>query len=294
MPGAYFRPIHMAKRELNALAQRSGRPELLSRERVLAAMWESVVDAFVKSILVLLFGSIAIGLVSGIWRQMTPSTPPGFSNKPELESTPSTSGHSWEAALDRHRFLIVFGVIFAATLWIRLMSLHHPGEEARRGSRLQRIGRRLAGQWFGLIIVNAFGALITAMVLAWFQRFTVTKMLFGWLLDSVVAGIQNALNALPGASGADAFKAWCNWYYENQLRFNFWVFYLAAICDDLGVPNSKTLGRWIGRKLRKWKNAQDTEPPTSGADTRNPLGPSRPDRDFSRGLSQNGPGSAST
>ncbi|HWW01402.1 MAG TPA: hypothetical protein VNZ64_17025 [Candidatus Acidoferrum sp.] len=31
---------------------------------------------------------------------------------------------------------------------------------------------------------------------------------------------------------------------QNQFKFTFWFFYTAAICDDLGLPNFKTLGRY--------------------------------------------------
>jgi len=45
-------------------------------------------------------------------------------------------------------------------------------------------------------------------------------------------------------------KAWFNWYGDNQLRLNFWVIYLGAICDDFGIPNFKSLARWFWRRVQ--------------------------------------------
>src|SRR5262249_4227038 len=45
--------------------------------------------------------------------------------------------------------------------------------------------------------------------------------------------------------------SWVDWFGQNQARFDFWIIYLAAICDDLGIPSIKTLGRWLWRKIGK-------------------------------------------
>jgi hypothetical protein len=45
-------------------------------------------------------------------------------------------------------------------------------------------------------------------------------------------------------------KVWWSWYDQNQLKFNFWLIYLAAVCDDFGIPNLKSLVRWGWRKWR--------------------------------------------
>jgi hypothetical protein len=93
--------------------------------------------------------------------------------------------------------------------------------------------------------------MISAMVVNWAQQFTPTRLLFGSLLGSVWAGVQGMIQGVFGARGGDVLGAWVNWYGDNQLKFTFWALYLAAICDDLGIPNLKTLGRWLGRRVRK-------------------------------------------
>jgi hypothetical protein len=41
------------------------------------------------------------------------------------------------------------------------------------------------------------------------------------------------------------------WYGDNQIRFNFWILYVAAVCDDLGIPNLKTLARLLWARWQK-------------------------------------------
>ncbi len=152
--------------------------------------------------------------------------------------------------LDEHLFGIVFAFIFVLTLWFRLWG-RAPDEPKSGGtSRLQRFGHQVSENWFEIIVINAIGAMISAVVLFWVQQFTPMKMLLAWVLDSVIAGIQSAISALFGAGIGRKFGAWFSWYGENQLKFTFWFFYVAAICDDLGLPNFKTLGRWLGRRVR--------------------------------------------
>ncbi len=228
--------------------------EMPSLEKVVEVVFESAVDALVKTFLVLLFGSIAIGIASGVWRQMTPSVPPGYSRTPELESTRTGALDALGTALDQHRFLVVFGFIFAASLW-RELGPWHNADEAGSKSRLRKIGGNLSRRWFELIVVNAFGAMIAAIVLAWVQQFSFVRLFFGWLLEALIAGCQNLIGLLLGPSRGESFRAWFDWYCDNQLKFNFWVFYLAAVCDDLGLPNFKTLGRWLGRRMRLRREA---------------------------------------
>ena len=203
-----------------------------------------------KGILAIVFGSIAFGMASGIWEEMAPTPLPGFGGKPKAEAESPAAWSAWTASLSEHRFPIVFGVIFVPTLWVRLARFRGKREEPNGPSRLQRIGTRLSKQWFGLIVGNAFGALISAIGLVWVQQFTFASVFLHWLLESVLAHFQGVARHLLGARTGDAIQAWFDWCGDNQLKFTFWFLYLAAICDDLGIPNLKTLGRWLGRRVR--------------------------------------------
>jgi hypothetical protein len=229
----------------------SRQPEILNLDRVPGVVWGSAVDAFVKSILVMVFGNLILGIAGGIFGQMTPSAPPGFGSQPEAESTSSIPWASWRGGLREHQFLVVFVVVLVSTIWARLTSGEGNGEKSQRVARLGRMRRHFSKDWFGLIVGNALGAMISAMVLNWVQQFTPTKLLFGWLLGSLWTGLQGLVQDLSGAHGAESLTAWVNWYGDNQLKFTFWALYLASVCDDLGIPNLKTLGRWLGRRFRK-------------------------------------------
>jgi hypothetical protein len=236
---------------------------MLTPEKALGIVWESAVESFVSALLVMVFGSIAIGVVGGIWREMAPSLPPGFTPQPKAEATPPTNW-GWVPSSSQHRLLILFGVIFVPTVWARLLRCRSDALPKSR-TRLTRITRTLSKQWFGLVVGNAFGAMIAAIVVTSFARFTPLKMLLAWLIDSAAAWFQNVIAWLFGSRTGGALQAWLNWYGLNQLKFTFWFFYLAGICDDLGIPNFKALGRWLKRRYWRQENCAPAAP-AKGAD----------------------------
>jgi len=214
---------------------------------------ESAIGAAIKAFLVLLFGNIALGLVSGILQDMTPSHPPGFGVTAERDVDPDTS-HAWAVPLSEYRFLIVFGLIFVPTVWGRLSTSGAATGMARRASRLRRIAARLYEQWFSLVVGNAFGALISAIIVVWVQQWSLPATVVNWVIETAVAGFQTVAQHLFGRG--DDVQNWFRWYGENQLKFTFWFLYMAAIIDDLGLPNFKTLGRWLGRRVRQCRKAK--------------------------------------
>ena len=44
-------------------------------------LWQSAIKALPRSILVLVLGNIAVGVVSGFWHQLAPSQPPGVAGR---------------------------------------------------------------------------------------------------------------------------------------------------------------------------------------------------------------------
>jgi len=234
---------------VNTPPQDSHPPAILSLDRVAAILWESAVESFIRAILVIVFGCIAVSMASGIWGEMVPSRPPGFGHQIEAENTPPGAPPRWETWFGEHRFVIVFGLIFALTVWFRLVGERQQTQESKAESHLNKITHHLSENWFRLVVGNAIGALISAVVIVWVQRFTFANLVFNWLLGSVLSALQNLAHQLLGAARADTFDAWFNWYGNNQLKFAFWFFYLSAICDDLGIPNFKTLGRRLVRRI---------------------------------------------
>lgn len=239
----------MNKPVVHAPPQESHPPAPLSLDRVSAILWESAVESFIRAILVSVFGGIAISMASGIWEEMAPSRPPGFRHQAEAENLPPGAPPRWETWFGEHRFAIIFAIIFALTVWFRLVRERQRSEESKAESHLAKITHHVSENWFRLVVGNAFGALISAIVLLWGQRFTFANLLFHWVLESVLSGLQSFVHQLLGTGRTETFEAWFNWYGANQLKFTFWFFYLSAICDDLGLPNFKTLGRRLARKF---------------------------------------------
>ena len=248
--GSYSAPRASIETEMNAAPENSPPPEILTADRVIGILWESAVESFVRAILVIVFGSLAIGAASEIWGEMAPSRPPGFAAKPAAEATPAVAHSDWEGQFGQHRFVIVFSLMFVLTAWFRLFRPRAGNELSGVERHVTRITRHVSENWFRLIVGNAFGALISAIVLIWIQRFTIPNLLFRWALESVMSGLQSLTETLFGVSQSNTIAAWLHWYGDNQLRFAFWFFYVSAICDDLGIPNFKTLGVWALRRIR--------------------------------------------
>ncbi|HVV74173.1 MAG TPA: hypothetical protein VHI52_22235 [Verrucomicrobiae bacterium] len=216
------------------------------RAHLLSVLWESAAEAFVQAILVTVLGGVAVNILSGIWGHMTPSLPPGLGSM-----TPAADAVArWTlwAYLQQHRFVIIFCAILGLKTWGRLAgwqtALDTVGSPL---SRTQKIGKQVAGDWFRLIIGNAFGALVSALLLTWVQQFSLRFWFRRWIVGSVLGFLHDLAASVLGTGGVNALGSWFGWYGENQLKLMFWLFYVAAICDDLGIPNLKTLGRWSWR-----------------------------------------------
>ncbi len=238
-------------------------PEPFSWDNLPKVVWDTAANSFVRTMLVLVFGSIVIGIAGDIWRRMTPSVPPAF-EKAEIEvAKPRSAPHSWSPFVSRHKFVIVFGVVFVTSLAVRLAG--PMGISA--GPRLEKIHNHITENWFDLIVGNAFGALISAMVLSWTQEWSFSRIVAGKIFEAMAAFSQDATSWLLGANAGDSLRGWMGWYGENRLKFAFWFFYVAAICDDLGIPNFKSLGRWVLRRYRARNRAaaEPAEPPKSVA-----------------------------
>ena len=226
-----------------------------SLERIPSILWESAVEAFVQAIVITVLGTVAIEIAGSIWHEMTPSAPPLFSHQPLAEAQPGVNAPShWNfgSSFLQHKFGILFFLLFALKVWSQITGRGLLADPANGSpTHAQQIRRHLAENWFGLIVKNAFGALVSAIVVVWVQQFTAWYWIRHLLLDSALSNIKALLTQIFGATGSNAIGSWFSWYGENQLKLTFWAFYIAAICDDLGIPNLKTLGRWCWSRVRK-------------------------------------------
>jgi hypothetical protein len=234
----------------------------LTPSEVSDILWESAVEAFVQAILVLIMGRIALDIVGGLFHDMIPSVPPGLAGMLGVEAESSPNSHHWWSPFSKHQFPIVFALLFVLQAAGQLFGRSRTGTRSKTVSHLQKIGQQLSEDWFSLIVANAFVAMVSAMVLAWVQKFSLNQILWHWFLDSVLPSVHNFADQVLGAARTDAIGKLFAWYGDNQLKFNFWFIYLASICDDLGLPNLKTLARFLWRRNRKRKRPAPPSPAT--------------------------------
>jgi hypothetical protein len=206
----------------------------------------SAKEALFMAFLVSILGSIAIGILSGICGRMTPSLPPGLEGHPALTGAPAHWWHASQNAIHRHAFAILFLALFVVKSALRLAHYSRDPRQRRAAARMLWATRRIFRDWFSLLIKNAFAAFVGVLVLQFVQNFSFTH----WLWEAVRNLFQPVLEAavrLVGGGLPGLVERWFSWFGANQTKFAFWLLYSAALCDDLGLPNYKTLAR------RSWK-----------------------------------------
>jgi hypothetical protein len=226
---------------------------VLSWDLATTILWESVWNALVRAFIVQILGSIAIGLLSEVVGEMTPTLPPGFEHKPLAQAPPSPVLHAAGRFVSQNSFWIIFAVLYVGVAATQFAPFLRDSQHRRLAARLLRINRRVSGHWFRLLVLNAFTAWITAMVFVLVQQFSWTQILWNMIGDLVQPLVHAVASVVPGSG---LLGRWFSWYGQNQGKFFFWLFYSAAICDDLGLPNYKTLLRWGASRLKRYAVAR--------------------------------------
>jgi hypothetical protein len=229
------------------------RPSQLSSDKLFEILWHCATQAFIMAFTVGILGSIAIGILSGICGDMTPSLPPGLDGDTPLRATAS---HWWNAsrtAIHRHSFAVLWFILFGCKSALALARYSNAPHLRDVAARVLWITHRLSRDWFSLLIKNAFAAFIGVLVLQIVQNLSLTHLLWE-AVKSLVQPLCQSAGHLFGGSLYDLLARWLNWYGDNQTKFSFWLLYSAALCDDLGLPNYKTLAR------RLWARALKTSP----------------------------------
>jgi len=202
----------------------------------------------VTAFLVQIIGSIAFGMISGLLQEMVPSAPPGWGNQ-ELEAQPHPLRDALSNSFSRNRFALIFGLVLAMKSAPRLARYSGSPRYRKAAAAMLSVTHRLSGKWFKLLVANAFIAYFTTLALQWGARFSWTQMLWDFALDCFRPLLHTLAGLIPWPRAVQNGQSLLSWYGENQFKFNFWLLYSAAICDDLGLPNFKTLGRWAWRRL---------------------------------------------
>ena len=263
--------IQFVAEEVPALSCKASQPKrVLSVEKLFDILFDSAVDSLVLAFLVWLMGSIAVGCVSGVYRDMTPSLPPGFGQSAHGEQTFSPAWNSLSHWFHEHHFAILFCIIFACRSLVRIVH-YSPREEHRNAAALaSRVYRRVSNQWFGLVVVNAFTAFGLAIGLHFAQQFSLTQLIWQGVMGVIGPMVRGLLNLLPGKGAFEFLEDLAGWYSDNQFKFSFWFLYSAAVCDDLGLPNYKALLRWGWRRVKGGANGMPTRPSTANQSINQP------------------------
>ncbi len=119
--------------------KRSRTPKALTFARATEILWESAWEALILAFLVLIFGS----LVSGLWREMSPSLPPGLTGEPKLEAEGSALSFSF---FRQNRLGLIFLVLFSGIAGSRLLKYSRSEDQRRAAAQAGRIFRRVSSQ----------------------------------------------------------------------------------------------------------------------------------------------------
>ncbi|HUD47657.1 MAG TPA: hypothetical protein VMR33_12550 [Candidatus Baltobacteraceae bacterium] len=242
--GALIRFVMAVTQTKSAALSRSD-PSRNAVETILS----SATEAFTGAFMVWILGRVAINIAGSISRRMVPSLPPGFGGP--------QAGHpnAWWHALRGAALGIFFSIFFIHSLW---EGFHRKGERA--GTRLERILSRLRENWFSLIVGNAIGAWVAIFLLSIVPNFSPLKMLLQWVCGLVLPLVREVGLFVFGASNAASLNDWFSWYNANQMKLYFWILYSGGAFDDLGVPNFKTLARWVWHRMQRRRSANSPAP----------------------------------
>ena len=244
-----------------------GRP--LTTTKASSLLWNTLWDALTPAFMILVLGVVAYALVGNIWGRMLPTLPSGSGAATGVKSVSNPNWHFGAV----ERFMVTYGVVFAVMATGRLLRRSQNPRQRVAGVWLNRATERAAEEWFQLLVINAFVASIMVSVLQVTNQFTPLKMLWQALAAVLQPPLQAMVSLLPAGPTGAARDLW-GWLDANQLKFSFWLFYLGAICDDLGLPNYKALGRWAWRRLKKKHRPvvtkEATETSASVASEKNP------------------------
>ena len=211
-------------------------------------LWDTAKEAFFMAFTVSILGSIAIGILSAICGEMTPSLPPGLDGHGVVAESSAHWWHASKDAIHRHSFALLFLAIFVLKSALALAHYSNDPRLRKAAARVLRATHRISRDWFGLLIKNAFAAFVGVLVLQFVQNFTLTHFLWE-AVKGIFSPMLETAGRLLGGGLSGLIGRWLEWYGDNQTKFSFWLLYSAALCDDLGLPNYKTLAR------RVWERA---------------------------------------
>jgi hypothetical protein len=243
----------------------------MTPQKVGDVVWDSAVEALSSAFIVWILGGVALSIAGGFAKGMIPSPPPSFGGEGETALGRGWFGEDWVHPVKGHVFVFLFSVFFAHSLWTAFRRRDSGKVETGAFKRVGFMLAKLRADWFGLIVTNAIEAWVGAMVLVWASGFSMTQMFWHWLAGLIFSGPQGLGEAALGHAAWSRIEPWLSWYGANQMKLDFWFLYFAGICDDLGLPNIKALGRW---GWRRWKRCPKRNEPSNPQPSKDATGES--------------------
>ena len=110
----------------------------------------------------------------------------------------------------------------------------------------------MSQNWFGLVVGNAIGALIGAVIILVLQEISLVRILINILLASIQPMLYELTKPFATGTQFETAEHLIAWYGANEVGLLFWSVYVSNIVDDLGLPNLKSLVQRIrGHRLEK-------------------------------------------
>ncbi|HEY3855658.1 MAG TPA: hypothetical protein VGO67_14815 [Verrucomicrobiae bacterium] len=199
-------------------------------------IWDSAVEAASSAFVVCILGGVAFSIAGAFAGGMIPSRPPFFAGRHQPEIAHSSSVGDWLHSLKGHAFAFLFAVFFAHSLWIGFRRF----DERGAGKRLVFILSKLREDWFGLIVGNAIGAWVGAVILVWASGFSMTQMIWHRSIVMIFSCVQSLAVSVLGHREWSRVEDLISWYNTNQIKLNFWFLYFAGCAMILDFPISKS------------------------------------------------------
>jgi len=245
---------------------------------------ECAFNAVAQGFIVLVLGGIAVSILGGLLHDKIPSAPPGLGGSINPGAVTAAAWHSVSGVAKANRLWIISAIFFAQAMWIRFYPQSDKKSSSRAAKRLSHAFSELSSNWFSLLIGNAFVASVTAVLVVFAGNFSVTKILLHTFLGGFVDWLTRLGGAVIGTGPMHMIHGQWSWFLANQFKFTFWLLFLGAMLDDLGLPNFKTLGRWLWRRLRRSVRPEPPRPPATPAQDLPSATPSAQHRNSGLGL----------
>ncbi len=226
--------------------------------RAFQLLGESAAQALLGAVGVMIAIGLTRWLLLGLLGDMLPDVPT------EVADGDGASVGSWLKAIgagyDQNPYGYAYLISFAGLAFTNLATAGRALPEGGFAASLYARWRWIVANWFSLLIGNAWGAFIGAIVILFLAQFSLMRI----LIEVVLTALQPLLYSLAelvanGGQVATAELA-IAWYGEHELRLLFWFLYLSNILDDLGAPNLKSLWRRVRRFRRARRQASNSKP----------------------------------